>query len=289
MAIGTFDGVHAGHREVISRTLAAARTQGLESAVLTFDPHPRCVIDPPNCPLSLTVLEEKLALLGALGLDHAIVYPFTPDLRLVTAEDFVTGLLDHLGMRHLVAGADFALGRRRQGDVEWLRADGQGRGYGVEVVEPITAGGSELHSSDIRRLITAGDVEAAARMLGRPYSICGPVEHGEKVGRTLGWPTANVGIPERKLVPGHGVYAGWARGDFGVRPAATNVGYRITFGGSRLTVEAYLLDFEGDLYGRELEVTFVHRLRDEVRYEGARALADQIGRDVEETRRRLGA
>jgi riboflavin kinase/FMN adenylyltransferase len=289
VTIGSFDGIHRGHQAVIARTMEEAAAEDLLPTLLTFEPHPRCVLDPPNCPRSLTTLDEKLELLERCGLAATVVYPFEPETRLVAAADFMRSLDEHLQLRVLVAGPDFALGRRREGDVGWLRRDGAERGYRLEVMEPVSEGGEEVRSSGLRALLAAGSVQRAAELLGRLYSLRGPVERGERVGRELGWPTVNLAVPAPKLVPRQAIYAGWAKGDFGRRMAAINVGYRLTFGGSRLTIEAHLLEFEGDLYEQEVTLEFASRLRDEVRFADPSELARQIGADVDETRRRLSA
>jgi riboflavin kinase / FMN adenylyltransferase len=284
LAVGSFDGVHLGHRAVLEKLLAVAGERGLSPAWITFDPHPRCVLDPVNCPQQITTLEERLSLVRELGVEHAIVLGFTRTLAALPAEEFVRRLLDAMGLRVLVAGYDFAFGRGRTGDVAWLREHGSRHGYEVREVAPFRLEGEEVHSSDVRRLVTLGDVEAASRLLGREFALAGLVEPGDRIGHEIGWPTVNLAVPPGKLVPGHGIYAGWAEGPAGEHEAAISVGYRPTFDKTDLRVEAYLLDFDGDLYQQRLELRFVARLRDQVKFPDARALSEQIGRDVEATR-----
>ena len=287
LAVGSFDGVHLGHRTVLDRLLGSAREHGLTPAWITFDPHPRCVLDPVNCPQQITTLDERLSLVAPLGMEHAIVLPFNRALAALTADEFLERLLAAMELRQLVVGYDFALGRGRTGDVRWLREHGRRHGYGVEEVPPFRLDGEEVHSSDVRRLLTLGEVEAAGRLLGRDFALAGLVEPGDRIGREIGWPTVNLAVPPGKLVPGHAIYAGWASEPDGQHEAAISVGYRPTFDKTDLRVEAYLLDFEGDLYQQRLELRFVARLRDQVKFPDARSLSEQIARDVEDTRAAL--
>ncbi|HZU18395.1 MAG TPA: bifunctional riboflavin kinase/FAD synthetase [Candidatus Dormibacteraeota bacterium] len=288
LAIGSFDGVHLGHQAVLRKVVEVARAQGATAAWITFDPHPRCVLDPANCPAQITTLEERVSLVRRLGLEHGIVLPFDRALAALSAEDFMAGLLRALDLRCLVAGHDFALGRGREGDVDWLCRHGSRHGYRVEVVPPLRIDGEEVHSSEVRRLLTLGEVEGANRLLGRDYGLAGLVEPGDRIGRTIGWPTVNLAVPPGKLVPARGIYAGWASTPFGERGAAISVGYRPQFARTDLRVEAYLLDFSGDLYRERIELRFVARLRDEARFPSVEAMGAQIARDVEATRRILG-
>jgi riboflavin kinase/FMN adenylyltransferase len=284
LAVGSFDGVHRGHCAVLERLLATARDGDLAPAWITFDPHPRCVLDPVNCPAQITTLDERLSLARPLGIEHAIVLGFNKALATLTADEFMERLLDAMELRALVVGYDFALGRGRQGNVAWLREHGSRHGYTVEEVPPFRLDGEEVHSSDVRRLLTLGEVEAASRLLGRDFALAGLVEPGDRIGHEIGWPTVNLAVPPGKLVPGHGIYAGWATTPSGEHAAAISVGYRPTFDKTDLRVEAYLLDFDGDLYQQRLELRFVARLREQVKFADAKALSDQIALDVAETR-----
>jgi riboflavin kinase / FMN adenylyltransferase len=289
LTIGSFDGVHRGHTALLDAAGAAARDVGAETALLTFDPHPRCVLDPPRCPRSLTTLAEKRSLLAARSLDRMVVLAFNREVSGWGAEQFCDLLLEAFDIRALLVGHDFALGHKRQGDVAFLREYGRHHGFEVEQVGAVAVGEETVSSSLIRSLLGEGDVTSAAELLGRPYFMDATVEHGEEVGRHLGFPTANLSIAADKCLPAPGVYAMWVHVDGAWRAAATNVGYRPTFGGDRLTVEAYLLDFSGDLYDREVRAVFVERLREERAYPSVDELVTQIGRDVAEVRSLLEA
>jgi riboflavin kinase/FMN adenylyltransferase len=281
LTVGSFDGVHLGHADVIHRTVAAAARDGSKPALMTFEPHPRCVLDPANCPQSVTTLQEKLALIESLGIEHAIVIRFDRALASLSPQEFVDRITPAMDVRRWVVGFDFAFGRERRGNAEWLRANGQA----VDVVPPFTLNGKELHSSDVRRLVTLGEMEEVTRLLGREYSMAGPVEAGDKVGRRLGFPTANIAIEPNKLVPALGAYAGRAIAEEGRFIAALSVGYRPTFGGTQLRVEAFLLDFEGDLYQKRLELRFVRYLHPDITFPNTDELVQQLRKDVADTRR----
>jgi riboflavin kinase/FMN adenylyltransferase len=294
LSIGSFDGVHRGHREVIRQLREAADSVHGRAAWITFDPHPRCVLDPANCPPQITTLDERLEQVEPLGVDEAIVVEFTRELASWPAEEFMRRVLETMDLRQLVVGYDFALGRARAGNLTWLREHGREQGYGVTVVAPVGAGpaSDEVHSSEVRRLLTLGEVRQAALLLGRPYSLRGPVEQGDRIGRGLGFPTANLAMPPGKLVPARGIYAGWAR-DLSTEPAvrhkaAISIGYRPTFDKTELRVEAFLLDFEGDLYEHRLELELVSRLRGEIKFATVAELVQAMRRDVAATRRALG-
>lgn len=269
VAVGTFDGVHLGHREVI---------RGADS-VLTFEPHPVSVVAPQHAPKLLTPLEVKAELIAGLGVQELIVIPFDRHFAQRTASEFVDGVLvETLGATRVSVGENFRFGHKARGDTRLLAADGRFQ----TVVHPLLeVDGEIVSSSHIRGLVAAGEVGEAARMLGASFQLRGEVTHGDKRGRELGFPTANL-IPDEALVcPGHGVYACLADG----QPAAVSIGVRPTFTTGRIElIEAYLLDFDGDLYGHELRLDFLARLRGERRFDSAEALVEQMHRDVEETR-----
>jgi riboflavin kinase / FMN adenylyltransferase len=265
VAIGTFDGVHRGHRRVIE----AAKSADLPTTVLTFDPHPRVVLG--NQVELLTTLERRLELLGELGVETLVV-PFTPELALATPEEFAESILRPLGTKVVVAGANFRFGRGRSGDLDRLAE----LGFDVRPV-PLVEG---ISSSRIRQLLRAGEIEAAARLLGRPPEVEGTVVSGEARGGTLGYPTANLAVPVELVVPAYGIYAGRA----GDHRAAISIGVNPHYGGEERRVEAFLLDFDGDLYGRRLVLELWRRLRDEQAFASEQELIDQIGRDVEAAR-----
>ena len=281
LTIGSFDGVHLGHLDVIGHVIASAKDLEVPPALITFEPHPRCVLDPANCPQTITTLQEKLALLEAAGVEHAIVLRFDRELASLSPQEFVDRLATVMELRRWVIGYDFAFGRGRTGGAHWLLE----HGHNVEVVSPFQIDGHDLHSSEVRRLITAGEIEHANRLLGREYSMAGPVEAGERVGRQLGFPTANIGVEPNKLIPALGAYAGRARAPEGDFIAALSVGYRPTFGGTQLRVEAFLLDFEGDLYQRHLELRFVRYLHPDIKFPSTDELVRQLHQDVADTRR----
>jgi len=281
LTVGSFDGVHLGHLDVIRRTVEAAAAGGAAPALITFEPHPRAVLDPANAPQSITTLTEKLALIEAAGIEHGIVIRFDRELSGLSPQEFLDRLSKVMDIRRWVIGYDFAFGRGRTGNAEWLRS----HGYEVDVIPPFRLGDHELHSSEVRRLITAGEIDHANRMLGREYSMSGPVEAGDRMGRRLGFPTANIAVEPNKLVPALGAYAGRAKAPEGDFVAALSVGYRPTFGGTQLRVEAFLLDFEGDLYQKRLELRFVSYLHPDIKFPTPDDLVHQLHQDVADTRR----
>ncbi|OLC24147.1 MAG: riboflavin biosynthesis protein RibF [Chloroflexi bacterium 13_1_40CM_65_17] len=281
LTVGSFDGVHLGHADVIRRTVAAAKSEKAQPALITFEPHPRCVLDPANCPQSITTLQEKLARIESHGIEHAIVLRFDRALAALSPQEFVDQLAAVMDVRRWVIGFDFAFGNERRGNANWLRD----HGFAVDVVPPFMVDGKALHSSEVRRLVTLGDMELANRLLGREYSMSGPVEAGDRVGRSLGFPTANIAIEPNKLVPALGAYAGRAKAPEGDFIAALSVGYRPTFGGTQLRVEGFLLDFEGDLYQQRLEFRFVRYLHPDIAFPTVDDLVQQLKRDVADTRR----
>ncbi len=285
MTIGSFDGVHLGHVDVLRHVVAAAQVDEAQPALITFEPHPRCVLDPANCPQSITTLQEKLALIEAAGIEHAIVLRFDRELASLSPQEFIDRLTAVMDLRRWVIGYDFAFGRGRTGNAQWLR----NHGHQVDVVPPFLIDGRELHSSEVRRLVTAGDVDQANQLLGREYAMAGPVEAGERVGRRLGFPTANISVEPNKLIPALGAYAGRARSAEGDFVAALSVGYRPTFGGTQLRVEAFLLDFEGDLYQKRIELRFVKYLHPDIKFPSPEDLVGQLKQDVADTRRIVGS
>jgi len=289
VTIGTYDGVHRGHQAVLRQTAREARARGTEAVAVTFDPHPRCVLDPDRCPPSLTTVDEKLLLLREAGIDRTLVVKFTPAVARLTPEGFMRRLEGAIAIRHMVEGYDFAFGRNRSGDRRFLTRYGARAGFRVTTVAPQRLGTAAISSSRIRRLLLAGQLAQANRRLGHAYFMLGSVEHGFQVGTRIGFPTANLRLTPNKLVPLRGVYAvriglaeRWYRG-------ALNIGYRPTFGGDKQTVEAFVLDFQGDLYHEAVRVDLVARLRDERKFETVNALIRQIGRDVERVRQVLAA
>ncbi len=288
LAIGVFDGVHRGHQAVLARLARrAVEVGGLPTGVLTFDRHPLHVVAPERAPRLLTSLDHRIELLAAAGVDVVGVLPFDERTRGLTPEDFAADVLvGAMGASLVAVGSDFRFGKDRAGDVDELREHGLGLGYYVEEV-PLLGDGAPVTSTRIRALIGGGDVAAAAADLGRPFELRGEVVEGAARGKSIGFPTANLAIDAELLLPGRGVYAAWAIAGGTAHPAVVNVGVRPTFGGDREVVEAHLLDYEGDLYGRELRLRFVARIRDEMKFGGVDDLVAQIGRDVEAGRSAL--
>ena len=280
VTIGVFDGVHRGHQALGSELVQRARLSGRKAVVVTFYPHPDKVLNQTEQHYYLTPPDERAELLLDLGVDLVITHPFDEATRQLRAVDFVTLLLKHLRLRELRVGAEFALGFQREGDIAFLRAQGQQRGFQVATVAPVTANGERIRSADLRGLLRAGDVSGAANLLGRNYSLAGEVVMGEQRGRTLGFPTANLAVWQEQIVPANGVYAAWALVDGACYMAATNIGLRPTFAGESLSVEAHLLDYNGDLYGARMKLAFVERLRNEQKFAGLDELTAQIGADV---------
>jgi riboflavin kinase/FMN adenylyltransferase len=274
LAVGEFDGVHLGHREVI---------RGADT-VLTFEPHPRTVVAPDSAPKLLTSLAIKADLIASLGVDELVVIPFDGDRMAQTAQEFIDHeLIERLGAQRVSVGENFRFGNRARGDADLLRSQDA---FETRVVEMVELDGEIISSTHIRGLVGVGDVAGAGRFLGAPFQMRGTVAHGDKRGRTLGFPTANL-VPDPKLVvPDHGIYACRAHVDGETHIAATNVGVRPTFKTGRgLLVEAFLLDFDGDIYEHELQLDFLARLRGERRFDSVEALVEQMGQDVVETRR----
>jgi riboflavin kinase/FMN adenylyltransferase len=289
VTVGNFDGVHRGHRALVDAVAGEARSRGVASVALVFDPHPSRVLAPERAPGTLTTIEQRAELLGELGVERLVVLPFTRELSHEPPEAFARRVLaETLGASAVVVGFNFRFGRDRGGDVGALEALGGRLGFGVLPVAPVLHHGSPVSSTRVREAIARGAVEAARELLGRPYFLDGIVVEGVGRGRRLGVPTANLD-PVNEVLPGGGVYAARARVARGAPglPAVVNMGRRPTFGGGAFLLEAHLIDWGGDLYGRILRLEFVARLRDEERFPDAAALRAQIGRDIESARRVL--
>lgn len=290
LTLGVFDGVHLGHRHLIAALRSDARERGLAAAVITFANHPLSVLRPGVDIVMLAPLEERIALLREAGADHVVPITFTRELSQLSAEEFVGVLRDELDVRHLVVGPDFALGHGRQGTAAVLAKLGEVHGFTVSVVEPLSLDGKPARSTAIRQALAVGDVETAAAILGRAFSVAGPVVAGEgRGGGELGFPTCNLGVGASQALPADGVFAAWVVTDGKRLPAAASVGTKPTFhdDGPRV-VEAFILDFEGDLYGSEARLEFVRHLRPQERFDSAEALAAQMALDVEAARASLG-
>ncbi|WP_224962044.1 bifunctional riboflavin kinase/FAD synthetase [Geomonas subterranea] len=284
VTIGNFDGVHLGHREIFRRVKELARETGGVSVVITFVPHPLKVVAAHKEVRLITTSREKEALIEGSGIDYLLEIPFDRTFAAMPASEFVQRVLvDAIGMERLVIGYDYAFGRGREGDVGLLRELGTRFGYGVEELQPISDGATVYSSTAVRRVVSAGDVAAASLLLGRHFSITGKVVHGHERGRGLGFPTANVDT-EKDLIPSVGVYA--VKVCLGERllDGACNIGPNPTFGNARLSIEVFLLDFTGDLYGREITLFFIERLRGEKRFSSLDELKQAIAADVERCR-----
>jgi riboflavin kinase / FMN adenylyltransferase len=299
VTIGMYDGVHRGHQALIGAAVARARAMRRPALLLTFDPHPAEVIRPGSHPAILTAMDRKAELVAELGVDAMCVLPFTQDFMRLPPETFThTVLVEHLHAAQVVVGENFTYGHKAAGDVHTLAAEGRRFGFAVEGI-PLAEDTSDdgritISSTYIRACVAAGDMESAARALGRPHRVDGVVVRGDRRGRALGYPTANVETPPFTAIPADGIYAGHLvlrapSGTSGARnPAAISVGTNPTFQGTRRTVEAFVLDFEGDLYGEHVGVEFAHRLRPMAAFTGVEDLVEAMDKDVEQTRVLLG-
>jgi len=290
ITVGTFDGVHRGHRDVVQRLVSRSRTLKIPSVLVTFDPHPLEVVNPAAAPQLLTTHDEKLEVLAETGIDYMAVVPFTADLAAYSAEDFVElGLRRCYRLRELLIGYDHGFGRQRAGNVGVLRTLGARDGFRVEVVEPVsTPDGHSVSSTSIRRAVAGGDLDKAAEGLGRLYSVSGRVIPGSQRGRTIGFPTLNLGPPPpRKLLPPEGVYAVRVQTPAGPVGGMMNLGPRPTFGDSTISLEVHLFDVRGDFYDAHVRIDFVARLRETRKFASAEQLSKQLAHDEREARSAL--
>jgi riboflavin kinase/FMN adenylyltransferase len=288
LTIGVFDGIHRGHQEIIRQLTAGAHQNGAPAVLLSFAPHPAVVFGAKDLKC-LTTPEERAEIILALGVDYVITQTFDKNIASQTAEDYMALMTQHLGLRKLLIGYDFALGKGRAGNYEKLTEIGQDLGFDVQRVEAIRFEDGIVSSSIIRQLLAAGDVAGVAAKLGRCYAVSGPVNPGDGRGRTIGIPTANVDSPPEKALPANGVYACYAWVDGQKHPAVTNVGVRPTFitGETIQRVEAHLLNASADYYGKTMRLEFVQRLRGEQKFPSVDALVSQIHADIEEARKIL--
>ena len=286
LTIGVFDGVHRGHQIVLKHVVESARRNDLASAAITFHPHPRQVLRPDLTTEYVTSLEDRLSLIMQTGLDSVATVSFTSDFSLTDAGDFVRMLVEEFQLARLIIGEDFALGRQRGGDTQTLQALGEELGYDVEVIELLTSDSTDkVSSTEIRNALADGNVVEVGDLLGRRYSLHGPVVVGFKRGRSIGFATANVAIGNDRAIPAPGVYATIAHLESGPTPSVTNIGVRPTFDdGGGLSIECHIIDFDDDIYGQDLRVEFVERLRGERKFDGVEALVEQIGNDRDAAR-----
>jgi riboflavin kinase / FMN adenylyltransferase len=287
LAIGVFDGVHLGHRALVARLARGARQDHAIAVAATFDPLPIHVLAPGAPASALSDVSDRVRLLHEDGAEAVVVFGFDEAFAQMSADEFLDRVRAAGDVRRIVVGPDFHFGHRAEGDVEMLRARGKRNGFAVDVVTPVAVDGAIVSSTRIRNLLLAGDVEAAARLLGRPFGVRGRVMHGAKRGRALGFPTINLALPKERLLPRDGIYAVWAEMGEGRFKAAATLGVRPAFGGGERVLEAYLLDFSGDMYVDEVDIAFMKRLRDEIAFASPTDLSAQIASDVEDTKRAL--
>jgi len=288
ITVGTFDGVHLGHHRVLEEIAVRARNSGRRSLLVTFDPHPLEIVNPRAAPPLLTVGAERREILAQSKLDLLVMLAFDHRLSQYAPEQFVRLLIERFGLRELVIGHDHGFGRGRAGDVDLLRVLGRELGFAVDVVQEVTVDDRPVSSTRVRRAVAGGDLETAARLLARPYSALGSVVQGTARGRTLGYRTVNLRLADsRKLLPPDGVYAVRVEWDRMAAVGMMHQGGRPTFGETERSLEIHLLDVDEDLYGRDVKVSWVTRLRDVRQFASAEDLKEQLGRDVEATRAAL--
>lgn len=285
LTIGVFDGVHRGHREIIHKLVSGAHANHAPAAVLTFDPHPASVLTGKEM-RCLTTPAERADLLTALGVDMVITQRFTRDLSTATALEYMSRLKESLGLTHLLIGYDFALGKGREGNAARLAQIGRELNYTVEIINALSDESGVISSTEIRKLISTGNMIEAAKLLGYTYNLSGTVIHGDGRGHRINIPTANIDYPRQKVLPANGIYACWATLGAEKFMAATNVGFNPTFTPDKhiQSIEPHLLDFDRNIYGEEIKLEFVARLRDELKFTSVEALIEQIQDDIAKTR-----
>ena len=287
ITIGVFDGVHLGHKQLISQLKELARQQDSHSIVITFRQHPQEILTPGSPPPFLTDINEKTCLLQKEGVDAVIALSFTPELSRLSAREFVTLLQNKLKMKGLVVGPDFALGRNHEGDIAALRRLGSELGFSVTVIPPLMKNGEVVSSTAIRDALAGGDMEKVRHLLGRPFKLHGRVIHGKGRGTGLGFPTVNLDILPYQAIPADGVYATLACVEDKIFDSVTNVGRNPTFGNNERTIESFLLDFRNNLYDHEVRIDFLRQLRGEITFDSAEDLKKQIAEDILQARRIL--
>ena len=287
LTIGVFDGVHLGHQHLLRHLVTRAHEKGCQAGVVTFKTHPEKVLKRRDTIPWITTLQERVRLLKAAGINMVAPVTFTRGLANLTAREFVLLLKKHLKMCDLVLGPDFALGKHRQGDPDYLRKLGEELDFRMEVVKPARLGDEVISSSAVRKLLADGDINKVNVMLGRHFSLDGRVVVGDRRGRTLGFPTANTRVQPEQAMPKDGIYATIAYRDDRPLPSVTNIGVRPTFDGAKRLVETYIMGYDDDLYGKKLKIDLVARLRDEMKFNSAEELKEQMGRDVEKARAEL--
>lgn len=286
VTIGTFDGVHLGHQGIIQRLAASARQAGIPAVAVTFYPHPAVVLGKRSEPYYLTTPEERAGLLNTHGADLVITIPFTPQVAKTSARDFIALLVEHLHLTQLLIGPDFALGRDREGNAARLTELGKEFNFTVKVIPPVEVDGQPVSSSRVRAALARGDIQEAALLLGRPYHVSGQVVPGDGRGQSIGIPTANLSLWPERAIPKSGVYVTHAYVNGRAYGSVTNVGVRPTFNTNSASprVETHILDFNGLIYGQEIQVEFLERLRDEIRFPDVNALVSQIQADIRQAK-----
>jgi riboflavin kinase/FMN adenylyltransferase len=281
LTLGNFDGVHLGHQELVRKVIRRARKTAATSMVVTFRPHPLKILAPEKCPPLISIYEEKIRLFERLGIDVLVKIPFTLEFSAMTPEDFVKNVLcDTLGAKEIFVGYNYRFGKGRKGDVQTLRRLGEQYGFTVREVEQVSFGGEVISSTKIRNLLREGDVEHAARLLGRTYAITGIVVKGDSRGKGLGFPTANI-APKHAIIPSDGVYAVRLFVRDRLYDGIANIGMRPTFNKKVLAIEVHVFDFDEDIYGEDISLYFIRKIREEKKFRNAEALVDQIRTDIE--------
>jgi riboflavin kinase/FMN adenylyltransferase len=284
LTLGNFDGIHLGHQELVRMVIRRAKETGATSMVVTFRPHPLKILAPQKCPPLISIYEEKIRLFEKLGIDVLVKIPFTVEFSAMTPEDFVKNVLcDTLGAKEIFVGYNYRFGKGRKGDVQTLRGLGEQYGFTVREVEQISLGGEVISSTKIRDLLREGDVEHAARLLGRTYAITGIVVKGDSRGKGLGFPTANI-APKHAIIPSDGVYAVRLSVRDRLYEGIANIGMRPTFNKQVLAIEVHVFDFDEDIYGEDISLYFIRKIREERKFRDAGALVDQIRSDIETAR-----
>jgi len=282
LTIGVFDGVHAGHRYLLKKLQERAAERNLLSGVVTFSPHPQSVLHPRSQLPWLTSLDDRVEAFRKLGVNIVSVLTFTPKVARLSAREFISLIKENLGMRGILVGPDFALGKGKEGNIDLLRSLGCEMGFSVDVIPPFKINGEIVSSTLIRRALAEGDMGKVKNLMGRYFYLEGKVITSEKRGRVLGFPTANLDIKPQQALPENGIYATIAQVEGGHFPSATNVGVRPTFGTGEEMVETHLLNYKGNLYGKDMRVEFVQKLRDEQRFSSSEELKTQIEKDIRE-------
>ena len=290
LTIGSYDGVHLGHQQIIQPMVAGAHQDSISAVVVTFHPHPQLVIKDEDRPFYLTLPAQRARILGDLGVDYVVTYPFTKEISRLGAEEFILSVYNQLHFSNLWVGHDFALGRDREGGLPILKEIGENLGYLVQEVPPYLSGNDVVSSSLIRRKLRAGEIQAANDLMGRALEVYGEVIKGDNRGKSLGFATSNLDVPREVVDIKPGVYACWAEVQGEYWKAVTNIGFRPTFGGGLTSprIEAHLLDFSQDLYGERMGLRFVERIRDEMKFDQIHELQAQISADVQKARHILG-